>query len=151
MHDMQPYYDKIEGALTSSGFHKEKTSFSDFSAAFTRRGFLTSLVFLIKEINDKDFNASSMKNLIESGRQWCTSNLKATWIVKESGLNLVLLHNGQIELNDIKGQVDSTGFHGAICQSIMILDVTNGSLSQEKTWVVIGKVRKALRRLSEIA
>ncbi|MFQ6008681.1 MAG: hypothetical protein ACE5K8_06990 [Candidatus Zixiibacteriota bacterium] len=151
MQDMHPYYEKIESALTSSGFHKEEISSSNFKAAFTRRGFLTSLVFLIKEVNDKGFNASSMKNLVESGRQWCASNLKATWFVKESGLNLVLLHDGQIGSNDIKGQVDSTGFHGAICQSITTLDVTNGSVAQEKTWVVIGKVRKALRKLNEIA
>ena len=150
---MHPYYEKIDSVLTSSGFHKEEVSSSDFKAAFTRRGFLGILVFLIKEVNGKDFNASSMKNLIESGRQWCASNLKATWFVKESqaGLNLVLLHDGQIGSNDIKGQVDLIGGHDAICQSITTLDVTNGSVAQEKTWIMLGKVRKALRKLNEIA
>jgi len=151
MQDMHLYCEKIESVLTNSGFHKEEISFSDFKVAFTRRGFLTSLVFLIVEVNDKDFNASSIKNLVESGRQWCADNLKATWIVKESGLNLVLLHDGQIGSNDIKGQVDSTGFHSSICQSITTLNVTNGSVAQEKTWVVIGRVKKALRKLNEIA
>ena len=75
---------------------------------------------------------------------------KSDVFFKESGLNLVLLHYGQIGPNDIKGQVDSTGFHGAICQSITTIDVTNGNVEQEKTWVVIGKVRKALQKLKEI-
>jgi hypothetical protein len=170
---MYPYYEKIESALTSAGFHKEEISSSDFKAAFTRRGFLGNLIFLIKYVNTEDFNTSTMKNLVESGRRWCVSNLKGgvverkttipilsnlLWFPKESesGLNLVLLHDGQIGSNDIRGQVDLIvnpfgSYVAVICQSITTLDVTNGSVAQEKTWLVFGKVRKALRKLNEIA
>ena len=148
---MNPYYETIETTLINLDFKKEESSLSDFKAAFTRRKLLTSLVFLIQEVNDKDFNAVSMKNVITLGRQWCENNLNAMWFIKESGLNIVLLHHGQIDLNDIKGLIDLTGFHGTICQSITILDLTNGCIEQEKTLVVIGKVKKVLQKLKEIS
>jgi hypothetical protein len=151
MQNTHPYYEKIESALTSSGFEKEAISSSTFTIAFTRRGFFSNTVFLVAEVEAADFNASSMKQLIESARQWCAEHLSATWFFQEAGFNLVLFHEGQIGSNHLKGQVDSTGFHAAICQSITALDVTNGIVAQEKTWVVIGKVRMALRKLNELA
>lgn len=147
---MRSHDEEINSALTSCGFQKEEVNSSEFDAAFVRRGLLTSLVFLVKNVSESDFNAISVKNLVNSGRQWCTSNLRTRWIVKESGLNLVLLHEGQIDSKDIEGQVDVTGFHGAICQSITTLNVSNLNIEQEKTWVIIGKVRKALWKLRTI-
>ena len=82
MQDIQLYYEKIESALTSSGFLDEEINSSYFKAAFTRRVFPTSSVFLIKEVNDKNFDASSMKNIVELGRQWCAKNLKAMFFLK---------------------------------------------------------------------
>lgn len=67
MQDMHPYYEKIESALTSSGFHKEEISSSDFKAAFTRRGFLTSLVILIKDVNTRSGFISPLWDVVPPG------------------------------------------------------------------------------------
>ena len=151
MKNLLSYYEKIENTLNECGFHKEESTSPDFNSAFTKHNLFTSLVFLIKIVKDKKMDASTISNLVSSGREWCTRNLKARWIFKESGLNIILLHKGQIDSKNIKGQVDTTGMHGSICQSITAIDIINNIVIQEKTWVVVGKVKKSLMRLKEIA
>jgi hypothetical protein len=144
------YRDIIRKVLLETGFSEEQTNTADFDASFTKRGIITNLAFLVKEVIESDYVSSDIEKIISNGRKWCVKNLKATWITKESGLNIILLHKGYIDSFDIKGQVDMTGLHGAICQSVTNINESNGNIEQEKTWIVIGKVKKALRKLKEI-
>ncbi len=145
------YYEKVENTLNKCGFLKEESASPDFKSAFTKRNLFTSLVFLIKTVDDDNFDVTTIKNLVASGREWCTRNVKACWIFKEAGLNIILLHKGQIDSKSLKEQVDTTGMHSSICQSITAIDIINNNVIQEKAWVVIGKVKKSLMRLKEIA
>ncbi len=150
MKNLLSYYEKIENTLSKCGFHKEESISSDFKSAFTKRNLFTSLVFLIKIVDDDNLDVTTINHLVTSGREWCKRNLKASWIFKEAGLNIILLHKGQIDSKIIKGQVDTTGTHASICQSITAIDIINNIVIQEKTWVVIGKAKKSLMRLKEI-
>jgi hypothetical protein len=140
----------IQSKLNACGFKEEDIDNSYFTTSFTARGLITNLTFLIKEINEENCDATAIKQIVDMGRKWCVTNLKAHWFVKEAGLNIIFLHNGEVEPSHIKGQVDSTGNHNAICQSVTSID-TAGHTDQEKTWIVIGKVKKALKKLNEKA
>jgi len=148
---MDKYFERIEMSLVAAGFKKDEVASEDFSAVYTIRSMFTSLVFLVKVIEDEVVDSIKVKEIVDSGREWCFLNLKATWFVKESGLNLILLHKDKIKPDDIKSQTDKTGFHGSICQSVTALNVTNDILMQEKTWIVLGKAKKALSNLKENA
>ena len=76
--------------------------------------------------------------------------MRARWFYNKAGLNLILIHRGQLPIDVVKEQVDATGLHATIVQSITAIDVSNGSVSQKRTWVGIGKVKEALSRLSNI-
>ena len=148
---MDKYFERIEKSLFAVGFKKNDGTFENFSAAYTIRSMFTSLVFLVKVMENEVVDSIKVKEIVDSGRNWCSLNAKATWFVKESGLNLILLHKDQIKPEDIKSQSDKTGFHGSICQSVTALNVSNDVLIQEKTWIVLGKVKKALSNLKESA
>ncbi len=142
MKNMLSYYEKIENTLNECGFHKEDITSPDFKSAFTKRNLFTSLVFLIKIVDDDKLDVTKINDLVSSGREWCTRNLKACWIFNEAGLNIILLHKGQIDSKSLKEQVDTTGMHSSICQSVTAIDIINNNVIQEKAWVVIGKVKK---------
>ncbi len=67
------YYEKIENTLNKCGFHKEESISSDFKSAYTKRNLFTSLVFLIKIVDYRNFDELVINNLISSGR----------WVQKE--------------------------------------------------------------------
>ena len=150
MMETSSYQDRIEKVLTLCGFRRVELSSSDFDAAFIRRWIFTSLVFLLKDLKEKGVDANSIKNLAKAGREWCTDNVKAGWFYNKAGLNLILIHRGQLSSHAVRGQVDATGLHGTIVQSITAIDASNGLVAQERTWVAIGKVKEALSRLSNI-
>jgi len=110
----------------------------------------TSLVFLLKDLKEKGVDASSIKDLAKAGREWCANNVKARWFGNKAGLNLILIHRGQLPIDAVKEQVDATGLHATIVQSVTAFDVSNGLVAQERTWVGIGKVKEALSRLSNV-
>jgi hypothetical protein len=145
---MDAYIERIEKPIVDAGFKKDDVTSSYFTVAYTIRNMITSAVFLCKVMENEVVNNNTVKEIVDNGREWCSVNLKATWVVKEAGLNLVLLHEGQINLEDIKSQTDKTGFHGSICQSVTAINVTNDAVIQEKTWVVLGKVKKALSNIT---
>ena len=147
---MNSTYAKISSVLTDCGFKEEKIDNSSFVTSFARRKLMTNLVFLVKNIDTDSSDSTLIKQIVDAGRGWCVKNLKATTPFRESGLNLILLHDGQVQYDHIKGQVDSTYSHSAICQSITCVNSQNGELIQEKTWVVIGAVRKALKLMDMI-
>ena len=150
MTETSSYQDRIERALTACGFQRVDLSSSDFDVAFIRRGIFTSLVFLLKDLKEKGVDASSIKDLAKAGREWCANNVRARWFYNKAGLNLILIHRGQLPVDAVKGQADATGLHATIVQSVTAIDASNGSVSQERTWVGIGKVKEALSRLSNI-
>tara|TARA_Y100000994_G_C15470629_1_gene350880 strand:+ start:126 stop:566 length:441 start_codon:yes stop_codon:yes gene_type:complete len=137
---MNSLYTEITTILTSCGFKEEKVNNSSFVTSFTRKKLLGNLVFLIKNIDTDSSDSNLTKQIVDAGREWCLGKSNG-----ESGLNLILFHDGQVQYDHIKGQVDSTFIHKAICQSITGINTRNGALIQEKTWVVIGAVRKALK------
>lgn len=132
------------------GFRRFELSSSDFDVEFTRRGMFTRLVFLLKDLKEKRVDSSSIKDLAKAGREWCAINVKARWFCNKAWLNLILIHRGQLPIDAIKEQVDTTGLHATILQSLTAFDVSNGLVAQERTWVGIGKVKEALSRLSNI-
>ena len=150
MTETRSYQDRIEKVLTLCGFRRVELSSSDFDVAFTRRGMFTRLVFLLKDLKEKGVDQSSIKDLTKAGREWCANNVKARWFCNKAGLNLILIHRGQLPIDVVKEQVDATGLHATIVQSVTAIDVSNGSVSQKRTWVGIGKVKEALSRLSNI-
>jgi len=143
---MNNHLTNIKSKLLACGFKEEDIDNSYFTASFTSRGLITNLTFLIKEINEEKCNATTITKIVDMGRKWCVKNLKATWFINETGLNIILLHNGQVQLSHIKSQVDLTGNHGAICQSVTSINIT-GHTDQQRTWIVIGKVKKVLNKL----
>ena len=150
MTETRSYQDRIEKVLTLCGFRRVELSSSDFDVAFTRRGMFTSLVFLLKDLKEKGVDASSIKDLAKAGREWCANNVKARWFGNKAGLNLILIHRGQLPIDAVKEQVDATGLHATIVQSVTAFDVSNDLVAQERTWVGIGKVKAALSRLSNV-
>lgn len=138
---------EIEKPIVGAGFIKEETASGYFTEAYTIRNMVTSAVFLIKIVEDDIVSNMTIKEIVDTGRKWCSINLNATWAVKEAGLNLVFLHKGQINPETMKSQTDKTGLHGSICQSVTAINVSNDVVIQEKTWIVIGKVNKALSNL----
>ena len=135
---MNSLYTEITTILTSCGFKEEKVNNSSFVTSFTRKKLLGNLVFLIKNIDTDSSDSKLIKQIVDAGREWCLGK-------SASGLNLILFHDGQVQYDHIKDQVDSKFIHKAICQSITGINTRNGALIQEKTWVVIGAVRKALK------
>lgn len=150
MTETRSYQDRIEKVLTLCGFRRVELRSLDFDVAFVRRGMFTSLVFLLKDLEEKGVDASSIKDLAKAGREWCANNVRARWFYNKAGLNLILIHRGQLPIDVVKEQVDATGLHATIVQSVTAIDVSNGSVSQKRTWVGIGKVKEALSRLSNI-
>ena len=135
--------------LTSCGFQKIELSSLDFDVAFIRRGLCASLVFLLKDLKEDSVNEISIKNIVKAGRECCANNVQARWLYA-AGLNMILIHRGQLPCETIKEQVDATGLHAAIVQSITTIDISKGLVDQERTWVVIGRVKKALNQLSNV-
>ena len=45
---------------------------------------------------------------------------------------------------------DATGLHRTIVQSFTTFDVETGYVSQERTWIVLGRAAKALAALARI-
>ena len=150
MTETSSYQDWIKKVLTACGFQRVDLRSSDFDVAFIRRGLFTSLVFLLKDLKEKGVDASSIKDLAKAGREWCANNVRARWFYNKAGLNLILIHRGQLPVDVVKEQVDATGLHATIVQSVTAIDVSNGSVSQKRTWVGIGRVKEALSRLSNI-
>lgn len=146
---MEKYFERIEKALTAAGFKKTDVVSDEFSAAYTVQGLLASLVFLVKVIDGEEVDGKRVREIVNKGRVWCADNMKTTWIVNESGLNIILLHNGEVSAESIQSQTDKTGFQSAICQSVTAINTSHEEFKQEKTWVVLGKVRKALANLQE--
>ena len=144
------YEDRIEKVLTLCGFRRVESRSLDFDVAFIRRGMFTRFVFLLKDFKEKGVDANSIRNLAKAGREWCANNVRARWFYNKAGLNLILIHAGRLSGDAVKGQVDATGLHATIVQSITAIDVSNGSVAEERTWVAIGKVKEALSRLSNI-
>lgn len=144
------YYEKIEQVLTDCGYERTEPHTFDFDAAFVRENLFTSQAFLIKKVESPEFKTIDAEQIVGAGRAWCANHLNASFLVNEAGMNLVLLHEGQVNRTHIKGHIDASGLHGAICQSITALDATGGTVKQERTWVVIGRVRRALNRISGI-
>jgi len=70
MKNLLSYYEKIGNTLNKCGFHKEESSSPYFKSAFTRRNLFTSLVFLIKIVDDKNFDELVINDLISSGWLW---------------------------------------------------------------------------------
>ena len=145
---MNMYIERIEKPIVDAGFKKDDAASDYFTVAYTIRNMITSSVFLVKVVENEIIDNMTIKEIVDNGKEWCSINLKATWFAKEAGLNLVLLHKGQISPENIKSQTDKTGFHGAICQSVTAINVTNDVVMQEKTWVVLGKVKKALSNIA---
>ena len=145
------YTEEIDEALASCGLRRRVgTESSNFDAAFVWRGLLTTVVFLLKDLRNEGADEHAVRNVVNAGRKWCAKNLVTLPVIREAGLNLILLHQGQLPARAIKGQVDTTGFHRAIVQSITAIDVSSGSVTQEQTWVIVGKVGKALKLLAGI-
>jgi hypothetical protein len=139
--------ERIEKPILDAGYKKDDLASTYFHAAYTIRNMMLSSVFLIKFLEDEDVDKTAIKKIVDEGRQWCSVNLKATWAIKEAGLNIVLFHQGQVGTDDIKSQADKTGLHGSICQSITAINVIDGGTIIDKTWVVIGKTNKALNNI----
>jgi hypothetical protein len=139
----------VADTLESTGFRPHRPH--DFDAAYVRSGLLTSLVFLVKDVGESPVDPMYIDDLIKCARSWCKQHVKATWFIKESGLNLVLLHRGQLPRRMIVGVTDPMGNHAAILQSVTAIDTTAGSVVQERTWIVIGRVWLALRRLARLS
>ena len=146
---MNTYILRIEKPIVDAGYKKDDPASTYFQAAYTIRSMITSSVFLIKFLGDEDPSKISVKNIVDAGREWCSANLKATWGVKETGLNLVLLHRGQVGPEDIKSQTDKTGLHGSICQSVTAINVTSDGAITDKAWIVLGKANNALKNISK--
>jgi hypothetical protein len=132
--------------LESTGFHLMDTH--SFDAAYVRFGRLTSLVFLITDLSDRQVDSEDIDVLISNARAWCKKHVNATSIFNEAGLNLVLLHQGQISRRMVIGLCDPVGNNAAILQSVTAIDMQRRSVAQAKTWIVLGRVRRALRRLA---
>jgi hypothetical protein len=103
-------------------------------------------------MGDRPFDVAFVEQLKTAGRRWCARGVGSQYVVSEAGLNFVLLHHGRLTREMIKGKADATGMqeHGAIVQSITSVDVTRGTVDQVTTWLLLGRVRKALRRLRRI-
>jgi len=119
-----------------------------FSGAFVKRGWITSVVFLTTDIGAEGTDRAGLEALVEEARLWCKEHGAATWFVRESGLNLVLFHQGQVSEDLIQGLPDATGTHSAILQSVTAVDSMHRTVVQAKTWIVIGTARRILRRLA---
>lgn len=139
---------RIEQVLTSCGFRRTGVGSSDFDAAFVRRGLLVHLGFLVKDLKKDSADANSVQGVVKAGRKWYAKN--ALRLLEGAVLNLILLHQGQLSAADIKGQVDRTGLHFAVVQSITAIDVRNGSVVQEQTRIKVGRVKEALRLLAGV-
>ncbi len=129
--------------LEAQGFERPEGS------AFVRTNLLTSLVFLIADVTGAQ-EPIELAALVAKARAWCVSSVGATWVTKEAGLNLIVLHAGQIEAHELKGLPDATGAHAAILQSVTAIDRERRTVVQAKSWLVIGRVRRVLRTLSRI-
>ena len=142
--------ERVENVLIASGFKNEVAVPKEYLAALSTRNMIRSLVFMMQVVDDDKVDNTKVNEIVDRGRQWCTKSLNARWFSKECGLNLVLFHKGQIQLEAIKQQIDKTGLHGTICQSITAINMSNTDILQERIWIVVGKVKKALVKLAEI-
>ncbi len=152
MPDVQSYYKQIESIMRDHGFGQvNDRESSEFKAAYTRRKFRSTLVFLVKQVDAQNVGTSSISTLVETGKQWCEDNLKATFLPKAAGLNLIILHTGAAGSHDITDQIDLTGLHRIVCTSITIIDTANGNIETERTWVLNDPVKRVIHKLKALA
>ena len=143
----------IQNKIPPLGFKEVQTNSHGFSTAYIRNGIITSRVFLIND--SESIESHNLPKVISNAYIWCQQYLRSKWILKESGLNLILIHKGTLTHNDIDGFTAKTGFDkavvksGAILQSITAINTLNLLVCQSKTWVVTGKVKKALEMLQK--
>ena len=136
----------LEDGLVSLGFRAAEPR--EFDLAFVRTGVVASLAFLVKDLSTGPVSPDEVSLLVSDAKLWCQEHLGAGG-GRQVGLNIVLLHRGQVSAELIKGNTDRAGMHASILQSITAIDLTGGSVAQEKTWLVLGRVRSALRFLRE--
>ncbi len=143
---MEQNLKKIE-ELLSPRFQKIEVESDVFQAAFLYKGLLSRLVFLVKKIDAPEMSYGQVKQIVNFGKRWCTLNLKTFYPFRQGGLSIILLHEGQIKEEYLENQTDKTAMHESICQSLTAIDLVNHNILQKKVWIVVGKVKKALKKL----
>lgn len=138
----------VRSILEESGLREVEAG--SFCGAYVRRGWFTSLAFLAAKLGEESAEPDSISALVEEARLWCKEHVRATWFVRECGLNLVLFHEGQISRDLIADLPDVTGMHAAILQSVTAIDTRRSTVLQAKTWIVIGTARRVVRSLASV-
>ena len=121
MTETSSYQDSIEKVLTLCGFRRVELGSSDFDVAFVRRGMFTSLVFLLTDLKEKGVDASSIKDLAKAGREWCANNVRARWFYNKAGLNLILIHRGQLPVDVLRSKSMLQVYMLPSCKALRLL------------------------------
>ena len=71
---------------------------------------------------------SNMNIIVEKARIWSKSNLKAKRVFNDVMLNIIIIHNGELEPARINGLADKTGLHHSLLKSVTIMNSINNSV-----------------------
>lgn len=147
-----PVPERLDAALAAI-FQAEGLQPADagaFHSAIARDGAISCLAFVVIDLREGEARESDLAAAVHQARLWCRDELLATFVVREAGLNLILLHSGQLSAQAIRKLPDATGLHSSILQSVSSIDCRDMSVTQAKTWIVIGRVRRLLKRLTKL-
>lgn len=150
---LQKIKDKIDKDFSSVGLNKIEVDNNNFSVAYLRKSRLQgSIVFLIVDNYDDNLSA---KEYVQIAKKWCKEKLKAIRYLNDVWLNLIILHEGQLNKSNISGLTDKTGYHRTITRSVTIIDKITNEIHQVSfgTNVLFNastKVANAVKRLKNL-
>ena len=139
----------IKGMMQLMSFEEMETDSIDFPISFVQKGpGGSNRVFLVVDFKDQD--VQNLKGLKTNARAWCVQHFDAN-IKKNCGLNIILLHKKEITEDSMKILIDRSSLNVPILQSITAINIGNLSVSQSRTWIVEGIVKKILKELKNIS
>ena len=138
----------FEDALLDIGLSQyDATNDIFFKAYVEKRGIKINIAFLFCEFSKDN---SNIDQIIARGRNWCDANINSGRKLKETSLNILVFHKGEITKNDISGKVDKSGLHRSILQSIFAVNLTNGGFIKKTSVFALGKEKKVMKRVEMV-
>lgn len=138
----------FENNLIDSGLSQYDTGNDIFFKAYVeKRGIKINIAFLFCDYSKDNAN---IDQIIARGRNWCDANINSGRKIKETSLNIVVFHKGEINDTDISGKIDKSGLHRSIFQSISALDLTNGGFTQKASVFAFGKEKTVMKRVKMV-
>lgn len=138
---------QIKHIMQLMDFEEMETDSIDFPIAFVQKGPSgLNKVFLV--VDSKDLDVQNLQVFKTNARAWCVQYLDANF-KKNCGLNLIILHQKEFTEDAMKKFIDKSSLNVPILQSITAININNQSVTQSKTWVVIGPIKNALKELKK--